>query len=41
MTSRVYERVQTQLTRLKLSRMLDCLDPLAEQAAKQEWTYLS
>lgn len=40
MTGLVYERVQTQLTRLKLSRMLDCLDPLAEQAAKQEWTYL-
>ena len=40
MTSLVYERVQTQLTRLKLSRIRDCLDPLAEQAAKQEWTYL-
>jgi DNA replication protein DnaC len=40
MTNLVYERVQMQLTRLKLSRIGDCLDPLAEQAAKQEWTYL-
>lgn len=35
-----YERVQTHLTRLKLGRMADQFDPLAEQAAKGEWTYL-
>jgi DNA replication protein DnaC len=40
MTGHVYERVQTHLTRLKLTRIQDQLDPLAEEAAKQEWTYL-
>jgi DNA replication protein DnaC len=35
-----YTRVQTALTRLKLTRMLEQLDSLAEQATAQQWTYL-
>ncbi len=35
-----YTRVQMALTRLKLSRMLEQLDSLAEQATAQQWTYL-
>ena len=41
MTEPLYQRVQTQLGRLKLPRMAECLDQLAEQAAKHEWTYLA
>lgn len=40
MTNHVYERVQSHLTRLKLTRIQDQLDPLAQEAAKEEWTYL-
>ena len=40
MNAPLYERVQGHLTRLKLPRMAECLDTLAEQAAKHEWTYL-
>ena len=40
MNEPVYPRVQAQLGRLKLPRMAECLDSLAEQAAKHEWTYL-
>ena len=40
MNSSLYDRVQAHLSRLKLSRMLDCVDQLAEEATKQEWTYL-
>lgn len=40
MTTLVYERVQGHLARLNLNRIADHLDPLAEQAAKEEWTYL-
>ncbi len=40
MNAPVYERVQSHLSRLKLPRMAECLDGLAEQAAKHEWTYL-
>lgn len=40
MSDMVYARIQSHLTRLKLIRMLDCLDPLAEEAAKHGWTYL-
>jgi DNA replication protein DnaC len=40
MTDLTYERVQTHLARLKLARMADRLDMLAEDAAKQAWTYL-
>jgi DNA replication protein DnaC len=36
-----YDRVQGYLQRLKLTSIGDQLDPLAEQAAKQEWTYLT
>ncbi len=35
-----YTRVQTALTQLKLTRMLEQLDSLAEQATAQQWTYL-
>jgi DNA replication protein DnaC len=35
-----YTRVQSALTRLKLPRMLEQLDSLAEQATAQQWTYL-
>jgi DNA replication protein DnaC len=39
-TEPTYLRVQTALTRLRLTRMLEQLDGLAEQAATQQWTYL-
>jgi DNA replication protein DnaC len=35
-----YQRVQAHLARLKLERMATCLDGLAEDAAKSDWTYL-
>jgi len=40
MNELAYPRVQSYLARLKLARMADCLDTLAEEAAKHEWTYL-
>lgn len=40
MNEPIYERVQSYLSRLKLSCMAGCVDNLAEQAAKQDWTYL-
>jgi DNA replication protein DnaC len=40
MNEPLYPRVQAQLGRLKLPRMAECLDSLAEQAAKHDWTYL-
>lgn len=40
MSELLYDRVQGYLTRLKLNRSLEQLDPLAQEAAKQEWTYL-
>jgi DNA replication protein DnaC len=40
MSDLAYSRVQAHLARLKLPRMADCLDMLAEEAAKHEWTYL-
>ncbi len=40
MNEPVYDRVQSHLSRLKLPRMAECLDTMAEQAAKHEWTYL-
>lgn len=40
MNELVYERVQSHLSRLKLLQMTACLDSLAEQAAKHDWTYL-
>jgi DNA replication protein DnaC len=39
-TALVYARVQNYLARLNLTRSADQLDPLAEQAAKEQWTYL-
>jgi len=39
-TELVYPRVLSHLTRLKLTRIPECLDALAEEAAKQDWTYL-
>ena len=36
-----YERVQNHLTQLKLMRMAEHVDSVAETAAKEEWTYLS
>jgi DNA replication protein DnaC len=41
MNDLVYERVQGYLARLNLSRIADHLDPLAEQATKEQWTYLA
>jgi DNA replication protein DnaC len=40
MNELAYPRVQAHLTRLKLPRMAACLDGVAEQAAKHDWTYL-
>jgi len=40
MSEPTYARVQAHLQRLKLSRMAECLDGVAEDAAKKEWTYL-
>lgn len=40
MSELVYERVQLALTRLKLSRIPGCLDTVAEEAARQSWTYV-
>ncbi len=39
-TELVYSRVQSHLARLKLTRIPDCLDRVAEEAAKHDWTYL-
>ncbi len=36
----VYSRVQAHLTRLKLTSIPECLDQVAEEAAKHDWTYL-
>jgi DNA replication protein DnaC len=41
MTELMYERVQNHLVRLKLTRMAEQVDALAQQAAKEEWTYLA
>jgi len=40
MNNIAYDRVVGYLDRLKLTSIADQLDPLAEQASKQEWTYL-
>ncbi|MDI9547576.1 MAG: IS21-like element helper ATPase IstB [Chloroflexota bacterium] len=40
MNDLVYERVQSYLARLNLSRIADHLDLLAEEAGKGQWTYL-
>lgn len=41
MTELSYERVQNHLSRLKLTRMAEQLDALAQEAAKEDWTYLT
>ena len=41
MNELTYERVRTHLSQLKLQRMADYVDTVAEEAAKQEWTYLT
>lgn len=41
MTDLTYDRVQGHLHRLKLSRIAEQLDPLAEEATKEGWTYLA
>lgn len=40
MSDLAYARVQTSLERLKLTRLPECLDSIAEEAAKQGWTYV-
>lgn len=40
MSDLTYQRLQTALQRLKLTRVPDCLDRLAEVAAKEQWTYV-
>lgn len=35
-----YERIQTHLTHLRLGRIAEMLDAVAEEAAKADWTYL-
>ena len=40
MSDLVYARVQSHLERLKLPRMAECLDTIAQQAAKEDDTYV-
>lgn len=40
MTELSYQRVQQALHSLKLQRLPDCLDQLAQQAATESWTYV-
>lgn len=40
MNQMTYEQLHNQLLRLKLTHMADQLDPLAQQAAKEAWSYL-
>src|SRR5919109_1034386 len=40
MSELLYDRVQRALDKLKLSCMAARLDSLAEQAAREQWTYL-
>lgn len=40
MSELLYDRVQNHLARLKLPRMAACVDSLAQEAAKANWTYL-
>ncbi len=41
MSDLTYSRVQSALTRLKLTEIASQLDRLAEQAAREQWTYLT
>lgn len=40
MSDLVYARVQSHFARLKLNRLPDCLDPIAEEATKRQATYV-
>jgi len=40
MSNLAYARVQSHLERLKLPRMAECLDTIAQQAAKESDTYM-
>jgi DNA replication protein DnaC len=40
MSDFTYQRLQTTLQRLKLTQVPECLDRLAEVAAKEQWTYV-
>jgi DNA replication protein DnaC len=40
MSDVAYPRVQMHLARLNLPRMAACLDALAQEAAKHDWTYV-
>jgi DNA replication protein DnaC len=40
MSELVYARVQSHFARLKLNRLPDCLDPIAEEATKRQATYV-
>jgi DNA replication protein DnaC len=40
MSELTYQHTQQALQQLKLPRILDCLDSLAEQAAQDHWTYV-
>lgn len=35
-----YERIQTHLSQLKLGRMAQVIDTVAEEATKSDWTYI-
>jgi len=40
MSDVAYPRVQSHLARLKLPQIAECLDAVAQEAAKHDWTYL-
>jgi hypothetical protein len=40
MTQHTYLHLQASLERLKLTSVSDCLDTLAEEAAREHWTYV-
>lgn len=40
MSDVAYPHVRSQLARLKLPRMADCLDAIAQDAARHDWTYI-
>lgn len=40
MSDVAYPRVHTHLMRLKLPRMADCLDAVAQEAVRHDWTYV-
>jgi DNA replication protein DnaC len=40
MSELAYAQVQAHLARLRLTRVPDCLDPIAEQASKASWSYV-